>query len=157
MKDLSKCTKNELIKIAKSYKITGYSKYNKDELLEYLLDKIDSKDIAVSGSKLNEYCSSAVFLYGVVSKEMLVTIYNIYEEQMPVLFQIDEWVKEFEKDFSDFFYQDGYFIKNRSVPVHTPVFYYVTAIREGRNHSRQSKPILLQNPEHLALIPQNPF
>ena len=114
MKDLSKCTKNELIKIAKSYKITGYSKYNKDELLEYLLDKIDSKDIAVSDGKLNEYCSSAVFLYGVVSKEMLLTIYNTYEEQILVLFQIDNWIRESEKDFSDFLYQDGYFI-NKSL------------------------------------------
>lgn len=112
MKDLSNCTKNELIKIAKKYKITGYSKYNKDKLLEYLLDKIDSINITTSDSKLTEYCSSAVFLYGVISQEMLLTIYNTYEEHMPVQLQIDRWVKESEKDFSNFFYQDGYFIKN---------------------------------------------
>ena len=45
MNDLSNCTKNELIKIAKSYKITGYSKYNKNELLEYILDNIGSYEL----------------------------------------------------------------------------------------------------------------
>ena len=112
MKDLSKCTKNELIEIAKSHNITGYSKYNKAQLLEYLLDKISPENIALSENSLYEYCSSAVFLYGVISKEMLLTIYNTYEEQMLVLLQIDKWTEEFEKNFSDFYYQDGYFIKN---------------------------------------------
>lgn len=112
MIDLSKCTKNQLIEIAKSHGITGYSKYKKDELIKYLTENLNSNHTSVSGNRLQEYCTSAALLYGIADKEMLLTLYNMYEDTKIDLLQINKWVEESNDEFSDFFYQDGYFIKN---------------------------------------------
>ena len=110
--DLKKCKKNELIEIAKNYGFGGYSKFNKEELLKWLVEKLSTKNENPIDKRLLNYCNSAVALYGIVSNEMLMTLYNTYEEEKISLLHIEGMAKKLEEEGNEFFCQEGHFIRN---------------------------------------------
>jgi hypothetical protein len=110
IKNLGNLKKQELIEIAKSHGLTGYSKFKKDELIEWLTDNIAVQETSHLESKLHEYCKAAIFLYGVIYKEDFLNIYNHYEGNTISYLQLDHWIVNGNLNNSGIFYEEGYFI-----------------------------------------------